>query len=88
MDLKNLNKTSLWTVIASFLTAFIGSLVPVNFIQYVAIVSLYFVFLPSLGVLIYSTIRTRREARSDFSVTLGKNRNPQLFKHQEAKTEE
>lgn len=88
MDLKKVKKISLWTSIASFFTAFIGSLVPVIYVQYLAVIALYFVFLPSLGTLIYSAIRLRREDKSNFSVTLGKNRNPQLFKSEEPKPEQ
>ena len=87
MDLKKLKKISLWTMIVSFFTAFMGSLAPVVYIQFIAVVSLYFVFLPSLGVLVYSTVRLKREERSEFSVTMGKNRNPQLFKREETETE-
>ncbi len=88
MDLRKVKKVSLWTLIATFFTALIGSLVPNIFVQYVAVISLYFVFLPSLVFLTYSTVRLRKEQKSDFSVTLGKNRNPQLFKSEEPKTEQ
>ena len=88
MDLKKVKEISLWTSITSFFTALIGSLVPVIYVQYLAVIALYFVFLPSLGTLIYSAIRLRREDKSNFSVTLGKNRNPQLFKSEEPKSEQ